>query len=234
MSDFEQSVNKFISGLKNFQELDLVFNPWTKSDGQYDIGEEAPKIRCENLRKYLLMRENANYILIAEAPGYQGCHFSGIPMTSERLFKNHKDIFKGMKRSSNPQKSMGQPKTVQKDGFAEPTATIVWELMVNELCIEPDNFVLWNTFAFHPHEKSNLLSNRTPCHHELKLGRKVLDEFLKLFPTQNTRKIIAVGNVAKATTVNFGYAIEEECCVRHPAYGGAKEFCSKMRQLLEK
>lgn len=38
MSDFEQSVNEFIDLLAGFQELDLVFNPWAKSDGQYDIG----------------------------------------------------------------------------------------------------------------------------------------------------------------------------------------------------
>lgn len=189
------------------------------------------KIRHENLRKYLLMRENANYILIAEAPGYQGCHFSGIPMTSERLFENHKDIFKGMKRSSNPQKLMGQPKTVQNDGFAEPTATIVWELMVSELCIEPDNFVLWNTFSFHPYKKENLLTNRPPCHHELNLGKEILEKFLKIF---SAGEIIAVGNVAKETMTNFGYTIKEDHCVRHPAYGGANEFCAGMRQLIKK
>ena len=71
-----------------------VFNPWSEYDVSCDISPDAPAIRCQQLREYLAPRlTRARIVLIAEAAGYQGCRFTGIPITCERmLLDQHKQI----------------------------------------------------------------------------------------------------------------------------------------------
>src|SRR5258707_10520614 len=78
-------LNHFLRLLKQ-SPPGAVFNPWWQVDEQNDIGSDAPAIRRKQLRAYLQKRVGkANIVVIAEAVGYRGGHFSGIPMTSERL-----------------------------------------------------------------------------------------------------------------------------------------------------
>jgi hypothetical protein len=160
MSD--ESVEKFIRRLKK-SPSGTVFNPWWQVDEENDIGLQAPRIRREQLRAYLCDRLGKSRLaIIGEALGYRGGHFSGIPMTSERLLLGRKTgiapehILLGItpQRTSKPQK--------RPDGFSEPTATIVWGTLLR-LKLLPADFVLWNAFPWHsfnPHR--SMLSNRTP------------------------------------------------------------------------
>lgn len=222
---YENIVDIFINTLKKHPDMTDVFNPWKDYDKTYDL-DDAIAIRCKNLKKYLLSRENAKYVLIAEAPGYQGCHFSGIPMTSERIFMKEYGLC-DMKRSSDINKLIKQrkAKTIQKFGFTEPTSTIVWRVINN--CgiqdLTPTDFVLWNTFPFHPHKKDQLLSNRKPENNELKQTKDILNEFFKLF---EKAEIIPIGNVAANT---LGY---QKHIVRHPANGGKKKFEKQLKAIL--
>lgn len=207
--------------------LDDVFNPWFEQDIENDIDKTAPQIRLSQLKQYLEERIKADYLLLAEALGYQGGHFTGIPMTSERIILGKK-ITDGILpdhvctvpliRTSNGR--------VQKDGFNEPTATIVWKKLIDE-GLDTRNFVLWNAFAWHPYKRSKgLLSNRTPKDSEMKTGEAVLKSFLEMF---SFRKIIALGN--KSHTALNGIGIKTTK-VRHPAMGGAEAFREQFIQAL--
>src|SRR5437016_11662897 len=123
-----------------------VFNPWWEVDKQNDIRRNAPEIRREQLRAYLGERVGkAQLAVIGEALGYRGGHFSGIPMTSERILLGKKrevgiepqQVLSSIKprRTSKPAKCP--------EGFSEPTATIVWGTLLR-LGIKPERFVLWN------------------------------------------------------------------------------------------
>src|SRR5499427_4790406 len=144
------SVERFVRLLKQ-SPFGSVFNPWWEVDEQNDIARIAPMIRRQQLRAYLEQRlGRAKIAIIGEALGYRGGHFSGIPMTSERLLLGRSrkiqvtssDFFSdiGPRRTSRPGKCP--------DGFSEPTATIVWSTLL-KLDVKPDEFVLWNAFPWH-------------------------------------------------------------------------------------
>src|SRR6266540_3891600 len=161
-----------------------VFNPWWEVDDQNDIGRHAPAIRRRQLRAYLRKRlRKANVAIIGEALGYRGGHFSGIPMTSERLLLGRSkgfvlepnDLFSSIKprRTSKPEKCP--------DGFSEPTATIVWGTLMRR-GLRPDHFVLWNAFPWHSFDlRRGMLSNRMPNKSEQAAGLPVLKAFFELF-----------------------------------------------------
>src|SRR5947208_7688586 len=80
-----QLLEQFIGMLKK-SASGSVFNPWCEMDEENDVGPNAPTIRREQLRAYLRKRVGkAKLGVIGEALGYRGGHFSGIPMTSERM-----------------------------------------------------------------------------------------------------------------------------------------------------
>src|SRR5438094_8911639 len=140
IDDFLRLLRKSPSG--------AVFNPWWEVDEQNDVGRNAPAIRRRQLRAYMQKRmAKAKLALIGEAVGYRGGHFSGIPMTSERiLLGRSKDVrieanllFSDVtpQRTSKPQKC--------RHGFSEPTATIVWNTLL-QLALWPEQFVRWIAF----------------------------------------------------------------------------------------
>jgi hypothetical protein len=220
-------VESFVDSLSSFRSPG-VFNPWGESDPFHDLKECGPRIRRQQLTSYLKERIGvADSLLCAEAIGYQGGHFSGIPMTSERLLLGglkHKNIVPQMVfRELEPcRTSCPQLKPL---GFTEPTATIVWGFLADQ-GIDPRRVVLWNAFPWHPYKADKgLLSNRTPSDAELSAGHDVLLEMLKL---GQFRQVIAVGEKSSAQLQQLGIATTK---VRHPANGGAGLFRHQMTEL---
>ncbi|OPX86611.1 MAG: hypothetical protein A4E53_03045 [Pelotomaculum sp. PtaB.Bin104] len=211
-----------------------VYNPWRDFDGIYDIGKEAPEIRCKHLENYLRHRvPGAKYIFVAEAVGFQGGHFSGIAMTSERILLGHHKNKKlqpslviscNTKRTSNPG-HISINKTQSKMGYNEPTATIVWESIIDSKR-NPFDVILWNMYPFHPYQ-TGLLTNRTPSDAELREGIKYLNILRGL--VQNA-EIVAIGLKSHQTLTHFGI---KHYSVRHPANGGASEYRQQIADLLK-
>ena len=206
------------------------FNPWYDQDVEHDLTKDAPEIRRLQLKTYLTDRLNsAKYLFIAEAVGYQGGHFTGIAMTSERILLGHHKSVHGIPadgafKNLKPQRT-SKPELNEK-GMTEPTATIMWKALYN-LGIDPYEVVLWNTLAWHPFDPDDgLLSNRTPTDTELEAGFDSLKAFLELFPNQ---QIIAVGRKCEQVLDEFG---TDYIPVRHPANGGAPKFRKQLRGLM--
>jgi uracil-DNA glycosylase len=224
-----QSVEGFIRLLKR-SPSSAVFNPWWQADKRNDIGPDAPAIRRNQLRAYLCERlGKARLAVVGEALGYRGGHFSGIPMTSERMLLGRKkdggieprQIFSGIKsrRTSKPAKCP--------EGFSEPTATIVWSTLL-KLGVSPEQFVLWNAFPWHSFDpRRGMLSNRTPTRQERAAGLSVLKGFLDLFQCD---EIVALGNVAASQLAELHTNVHR---VRHPASGGARLFRQQMAKLVQ-
>lgn len=223
-----KDIVRFIEGLKN-SPAGAIFNPWWQRDKTNDDYGNSAEIRRMQLRFYLNQRmKSTKFLLIGEALGYQGGHFSGIAMTSERILLGHlqkrnvlpEHVFTGLQPCRTSFES------IKKDGFSEPTATIVWSHLL-QLGLDPYHFTIWNALPWHPYNESKgMLSNRTPTPAELAEGHKHL---IKLIKIMNPQQIVAVGEKAslQLTALNI-----EHTKVRHPANGGAGKFRDQFQQLL--
>jgi hypothetical protein len=224
-------IDEFLTLLRNPPEMKNVFNPWRNMDRENDIGPGAPGIRLRHLRQYLEARlKSAKYLIVGEAIGYQGGHFSGIAMTSERILLGYK-----RKEGINPEDVLadaGHGRTSKPDispnGFSEPTATIVWGTLLNS-GLRPGEFVLWNIFPWHPYDqKRGALSNRRPSEREMEHATPAIRKFLALFPG---RKIIALGRTSYFKLRSMGI----DCYgVRHPANAGAALFRDQIGRIIRR
>ena len=223
-----ESIRTFI-GLLRESPSAAVFNPWWEIDKQNDIGQNAPSVRRRQLAAYLRERlGKATLVVIGEALGYRGGHFTGIPMTSERILVGKmrdngidpNQVFSSIKAQRTSKRERC------KNGFSESTATIVWGTLLR-LGLEPEEFVLWNAFPWHSFDpRRGLLSNRMPNKAEQAAGLSVLKAFLELFPRS---QLVALGKIAAAQLEELN---ENASCIRHPASGGAKLFRLQIRQIV--
>ncbi len=224
-------IDIFLDKLQSYKSP-LVFNPWRDFDPSCDIDSQAPAVRSANLRRYLELRLGAKYLFIAEALGYQGGHFSGIAITSERiLLGQHPDVSQKSvlgdwcyERTSNPESSLLNNSQKLK-GFNEPTDTVVWNAL-NRHGLASFDVILWNIFPFHPYKEGKLLTNRTPSVSELDVGIEYARMLLELCPGM---KIVAIGQKAAGTLNRYGV----DCmAVPHPSMGGANRFRAAVAALL--
>ncbi len=219
-------IDEFLNLLKESPKVE-VFNPWWEVDFEHDQHNDSYKVRQQNLRAYFSERlGKVQYIMLAEALGYQGGHFTGIPMTSERLllgelaekqlFANH--VFTGKHQRTSKER-------LNQKGFNEPTATIVWSELVRFNLTHKT--ILWNSFPWHPYKKqSGFLSNRTPNPLERRVGREVLNYLIAQFPNVS---LLAIGRQAQQQLAEIGIS---SIGLRHPAHGGARLFRNQLQDLM--
>jgi len=187
-----------------------VFNPWTERDPGTDRRGHGPQARLARLCAHLDCAPAL--LLLGEAAGYQGCHVSGIPFTSERLL-----LAGAIPRIAAPAGRL----STRPSPWSEPSATIVWGAL-HELGLA-GRTILWNAFPWHPHRPGNPQSNRTPTAGEVEQGTPALAALLAAFPDVH---VVAVGRKAEALLRDLGRV---EAAVRHPAMGGAERFRAELR-----
>lgn len=204
---FENIADKLVA----FRAPD-VFNPWRDIDPLDVDGAAAPSMRLERLRRHF--NAPATALLIGEAPGYQGCHFSGIAFTSEAL----------LCEGAIPRIGRCERITTRERPWREPSATIVWRSLYEHGLAE--TVVMWNAFAFHPHIPSEPYTNRAPTWRELELAEPILLSVLSHFVGV---RVVAIGNVAASALARLGVTVDAK--VRHPSMGGAPEFLAGIARL---
>lgn len=183
-----------------------LFNPWRESCTQ-DSDTNGPSQRLERLAAHLDCQPR--FILVGEAPGYQGCRYSGVAFTSERL----------LGEGAIPRIAPTGRLSKRHIPFSEPSATIVWSTLYR-LGMAEDT-VLWNALQMHPFRPGQIWSNRTPSRDEIAAGAPAMRMLREAFPQA---KIVAVGRKAEGLLANMGIAAF--ATVRHPANGGATDFAT--------
>lgn len=186
-----------------------LFNPWRQSC-EYDAPENTLAAKKRRLAHHLDC--DARWILIGEAPGYQGCRYSGVAFTSEKL------LMDGTIPRIAP---IGYRVTRRERAFKEPSARVVWDTL-HHLGIAEDT-VLWNALQLHPFQPGRPFSNRTPLKHELAYGVAALEILLNHF---RDAKVVAVGKKADAQLSRAG--VSGYHAVRHPSMGGASKFTAQL------
>lgn len=184
----------------------------------YAQGSDANAIRRANLRRYFeqVAAIGPRYMLIGEAPGYQGCRLTGIPFTSEHLMLNGVGDLPIFGADAGYRKT-DEFERVRK----EPSGTILWQTIA-EIGLVP---IIWASFPFHPHKPDKPWSNRAPRMRERQVGQPFLEAIMALFPVE---VIVAVGNKADDSLTRLDIAHEK---VRHPSQGGKPEFVAGMREI---
>ena len=212
MKNFEEKVNNFVEKLTKFDKTIFkrnIFNPWVEFD-ESDISSDAPNIRTQNLKNYLINQKDASYILIAESPS-TGARYSGIAMTSEKVIY-----------TNNLEYDYSSAKSTDKKYIYELTAKKVWD----EIIFKKENFVMWNAFAYNIHEKEGRWFEN-PTFEELNQNLDLLNSFLSLYPNA---KIISVGKTAQNALEILGFKSFES--IRHPSNDFKKEFPQQFKKYI--
>lgn len=209
-----------------------VFNPWGESCPLQDLYTNSHDLRWRRLLAHFSC--NARYLLVGEAPGYQGCRYSGVPFTSERLV-----IGGQIPRLGYAANNAGYQTriTCRQLPWSEPSATIVWGAL--RAAGIHEQTVMWNAFPWHPHQPGEPLSNRTPNHLQVfgsgdgpmipdnDHAQIILDAIIKQY---SSAIIVAVGKVAEQACRCVTHRPVHR--IRHPANGGATKFRTQLMELI--
>lgn len=215
-------LDELLDSLKALPSEDGLMNPYHSASGPGtaaadEIGAEADALRTRNLRRYLTnaLDQGADVILCGEAPGYQGCRYSGIAFTSEV------EIVRGGFSALEGTAVLPRARNGGRTLMREPSAQAIWEAMHRA----PKAFIAWNSVCLHPHEPGQPHTNRTPRKDEVTLGAESLGRLLDLV---QPRLVVAVGRTAERALEDLDV---DAAAVRHPAYGGKPEMLQGLEAL---
>ena len=202
----------FLNTLKAYS-AEGVFNPYADICDTHDC-PDAADMRLENLSNLLdaFLGYQVDAIWLGRDLGHRGGRRTGIAFTDEHNLQLASDLW-----------GVALKKATKGDIVKETTATIIWNYIRQ---IDKKIFT-WNIFPFHPHETGNPFSNRAHNAAERRFGACLLGQLVELI---KPKMIVAVGNDAYsgANSMLPDTTLEQ---VRHPSYGGKREFCTQISAL---
>jgi hypothetical protein len=193
--------------------LEGVFNPYADTCDIHDL-PEAPRIRRANLVSALerSVCTGVEAIWFGRDLGYRGGRRTGLALTDEI---NMLDV-----RNHSPHPLKATKATVG-GVVAERTAAVIWSV-IRRLRKPP---LLWNAFPLHPHLAGESFSNRA---HSARERRETAWTIEMLIDSYNRPRLVAIGNDASKALSQLGF---DHVAVRHPSYGGQRDFVSAMERL---
>jgi hypothetical protein len=195
---------KFVAALANVR-LKNVFNPYSDRCITHDL-TDGPEVRRSNLRGYLSAVETleTDTIWMGRDLGYRGGRRTGLALTDERHLSEVSTSYPG----TCPIRATHGPAIVER------TASEIWGALA-QLDRPP---LLWNVFPFHPHDSDEPFTNR-----RFKAGElaEVNELNHALIGWLGIRRIICIGRDAAQYATTLGVEVD---CVRHPSYGGVRDF----------
>lgn len=205
---------KFVSSLRELK-FENVFNPYSDRCHVHDV-EDAPDRRTRALLRMLEAAANTEIdaLWIGRDLGYRGGRRTGLALTDDVHLSIHARRW-----------NVSVERATEGSMLAERTAAVIWRM----LPLVRTGVFLWNVFPLHPHEPGDPFTNRPHNRRERSTGEAVLEELILIL---RPRRLVAIGNVAaKAASSLAGLA--DVVQVRHPSYGGQREFVSQLEGLYE-
>ncbi len=194
----------FVSALAA-AKLPSVFNPWRDRCSIHDRSDAAAR-RRSNFQGMLEASLDAQVetIWIARDLGYRGGRRTGVPLTDEVHLTHASALMGGIELE----------RATQGPEVAERTAAIVWQVLGR--IGQP--VMLWNVFPFHPHDADDPMSNRCHSRAEREETWPLLQALISMV---QPKRIVAIGRDAHLALAGLE---TEVIAIRHPSYGGQREF----------
>ena len=205
---------EFVNSLQGLK-FENVFNPYSDRCTVHDL-EDAPSRRSKALLELLEMAvaTEIDAFWIGRDLGYRGGRRTGLALTDDVHLTIHATRWKvTIERATTG--SM----------VAERTAAVIWSM----LALVPVAVFLWNVFPLHPHEPDDPFTNRSHRPNERAAGEALLSELIIML---RPRRLVAIGNDAAKVASRLA-AITEVMQVRHPSYGGQRDFVRQVRGLYD-
>lgn len=201
----------FVSALAT-TDLPSVFNPWRDRCELHDRSDAAARRRA-NLESVLsaALDVQVETIWIARDLGYRGGRRTGVPLTDEIHLTQAAALMGGISLE----------RATDGPAVAERTAAIVWQVL-NRI---GKPVMLWNVFPFHPHEAGDPMSNRCHTRGEREATWPLLQSLMAMI---QPKRIVAIGRDAHMALEGLDIPIT---AIRHPSYGGQREFIDGMCDL---
>ncbi|MGB3471100.1 MAG: uracil-DNA glycosylase [Erythrobacter sp.] len=201
----------FVSALAA-ADLPSVFNPWRDRCELHDRCDAAARRRA-NLEGVLsaALDVRVETIWVARDLGYRGGRRTGVPLTDEIHLTQASAMMGGI----------ALERATDGPAVAERTAAIVWQVL-NRI---GKPVMLWNVFPFHPHEAGDPMSNRCHTRAEREATWPLLQALMAMI---QPKRIVAIGRDAHTALEGLDIPIT---AIRHPSYGGQREFIDGMFDL---
>ena len=202
----------FIQELRSFSAAN-VFNPYSDICAEIDQ-RDADQIRLRNLNKIIrsLSGKEVDAIWVGRDLGYRGGRRTGLAFTDEANL-----------HSANKVWNVELQQATTGELCKERTAANIWNFV--QRINQP--IFMWNIFPFHPHAPGKPFSNRSHTARERDWGLQIFESLLAVI---KPRRLVAIGNDAYQGSCRI-FDADRVSKVRHPSYGGDKEFAAQLRAL---